>query len=304
MKFKYITLLTVSIMSLSLLSSCNHGDHKGNSLAKVNSTTITEKQIEERINRLPENVQQQFQSEEGKKIILEQVINEELLIQEAKKIGYEKNEIYINQLQEFNNQVKELKKQSLINLLLKDNVDNKITVTTDEIKNFYTENKSQFDKYEERKAQHILVKSKEKATELLNSIKTNKATFNSVAKEYSEDTTANQNGNLGWFKKGDLVEEFETVVFSLKKNEISKVVKTQFGYHIVKLNDTRIVPERKLEDVKEQIERVLYNQKRNLELGKYIESLKENNKVVELPKRSEADIKEDNKLNKTEAPKT
>ncbi len=98
---------------------------------------------------------------------------------------------------------------------------------------------------EEIKASHILITtdthSDEEALELINNIseKINKTNFAEIAKEYSEGPSAPNGGDLGWFRKGQMVKPFEDVAFDLKINEVSEPVKTQFGYHIIKLFDKR-----------------------------------------------------------------
>jgi len=82
-------------------------------------------------------------------------------------------------------------------------------------------------------ASHILVKSQEKAVEILNKLKTGKS-FEELAKENSLCPSKKRGGNLGTFSRGQMVKEFEKAAFDLKKDEISQPVKTQFGWHIIK----------------------------------------------------------------------
>lgn len=85
-------------------------------------------------------------------------------------------------------------------------------------------------------ASHILVKTESEANVVLYDI-THGKTFEDVAKEKSMCPSGKKGGNLGWFGKNQMVKEFETAAFNLKKGEISKPVKTQFGWHILKVND-------------------------------------------------------------------
>ncbi len=87
-------------------------------------------------------------------------------------------------------------------------------------------------------ASHILVKTEQEANVALYDVRNGKA-FEDVAKEKSMCPSKKQGGNLGWFGRGQMVKEFETAAFSLKKGEISKPVKTQFGWHIIKVNDVQ-----------------------------------------------------------------
>ncbi len=88
------------------------------------------------------------------------------------------------------------------------------------------------------KASHILVKTEGEARKILEELKKG-ANFAKLAKQFSECPSKKKGGNLGWFGRGKMVREFENAAFSLKKGEISDIVKTQFGYHIIKVTDTK-----------------------------------------------------------------
>lgn len=88
------------------------------------------------------------------------------------------------------------------------------------------------------KASHILVKKRSQAEKILEELKKG-ASFAKLAQKYSECPSKKQGGDLGWFGRGKMVPGFEKAAFSLKKGELSDIVKTQFGYHIIKMNDTR-----------------------------------------------------------------
>jgi len=85
-------------------------------------------------------------------------------------------------------------------------------------------------------ASHILVKTEQEANVVIYDV-THGKSFEEVAKEKSLCPSRKQGGNLGWFARGQMVKEFENAAFSLAKDEISKPVKTQFGWHVIKLND-------------------------------------------------------------------
>ncbi|MBN1502412.1 peptidyl-prolyl cis-trans isomerase [Candidatus Woesearchaeota archaeon] len=86
-------------------------------------------------------------------------------------------------------------------------------------------------------ASHILVKTQEEAQQLLEQIKSGKS-FEDLAKEKSLCPSGKKGGSLGWFTHGQMVREFEKAAFSMKKGQISQPVKTQFGWHLIKVNDT------------------------------------------------------------------
>jgi len=129
----------------------------------------------------------------------------------------------------------------------------KVKVTDDEIKDYYEKNLKQFETPEEARARHILITpdpkeadrekakadAKAKADRLLNELKTG-ASFAKLAKANSDDPgSAKLGGELGWFPRGVMVKSFEAAVFSLKKGELSPVIETEFGYHIILLEEKR-----------------------------------------------------------------
>ncbi len=90
----------------------------------------------------------------------------------------------------------------------------------------------------EVRASHILVKTESEAKNLVNQIKTG-ADFGEIAKAHSDCPSARKGGDLGYFGKGMMVKEFENAAFNMKRGQVSEPVKTQFGYHIIKVTDTR-----------------------------------------------------------------
>ncbi|MBQ9574015.1 MAG: peptidylprolyl isomerase [Synergistaceae bacterium] len=137
-----------------------------------------------------------------------------------------------------------------------------ITVSDDEAKKFYSDNPTMFTQPERIHARHILVSGDEELAKVQSELKAGKS-FDVVAKEYSRDPgSAANGGDLGEFPKGVMVPEFEKAAFALKNNgDVSEPVKTQFGWHIIKLEERipeSVVP---FEQVKERILQELKDQK-------------------------------------------
>jgi len=139
---------------------------------------------------------------------------------------------------------------------------NTITVSPDDIKRSYEDNGQQYSTPEQVRASHILLKTdgkedaavKKQAEELLARAKAG-ADFAKLATQYSEDTASKvKGGDLDFFPKGQMVPEFDKVAFSLKPGEISDVVRSQFGYHIIKVTDKKPAAKKTLEEVRPQIE--------------------------------------------------
>lgn len=150
-----------------------------------------------------------------------------------------------------------------------------IKITEEEMKTYFEENKASFDQPEQVKASHILVEDEAKAKEVAKKLAEG-GDFAKLAKEYSTDTAnAEKGGDLGYFAKGEMVEEFEKVAFSLEKGKISEPVKTEHGYHIIKVTDKKAAKEATYEDHKKEVKEILFDEKINTEYPKWIDKQKE-----------------------------
>ena len=170
--------------------------------------------------------------------------------------------------------------------LIKTHVIQDITVSAEESRNFYDQNASMFEKPEQVKASHILIKTAEDATDdqkmearkKIDDVRKKAVAgedFAALAKEYSEGPSNVRGGDLGYFSRGQMVKPFEDVAFSLKQGEISDVVETQFGYHIIIVTDHRPASVVDYETAKAQIEERLKQEKSLGQIRQYIETLRE-----------------------------
>ena len=139
----------------------------------------------------------------------------------------------------------------------------KVNLTEEEKKAFFEANKSKFNKPESASAKHILVDSEESANDILNKINSNEMTFEAAASAHSTCPSKDAGGDLGTFTRGQMVPEFEEAVFSMNNGEVTGPVKTQFGYHLIKLENRQAGGESEYEEVKHEIERSLMYQKQS-----------------------------------------
>lgn len=156
----------------------------------------------------------------------------------------------------------------------------RIEITDEELQTYFDENKDTFATAEQVQASHILVADEATANEVKSKLDAG-GDFSELAKEYSTDTTtAESGGDLGYFSSGDMVAEFEEVAFALGVNEISAPVKTENGYHIIKVVDHQEAKEANFEDSKEEIKDTLMNDKMSTEYTVWLKELKEEYKIT------------------------
>ena len=221
-------------------------------LAVVGGTEITQADLDRMIVRYPEDKRAYFDSETGKKQLLEQVISYELMSKFGEELGLDKKQDYQDTVKAL---AKELLTQVTINKVLSE-----VTVTDEEISNFYNENKKMFVEDATVTAKHILVDSEEKAKEIKDEIANTELSFEEAAKKYSSCPSKEEGGNLGAFKRGMMVPEFEDAAFSAEIGEVTEPVKTQFGYHLILVEDKGEAREKSFEEEKEFINNQLLQQ--------------------------------------------
>lgn len=223
-------------------------------LAIVEGKEITEMDLDFLLRGLPQQQAMQFNSEEGRKQLLQELINQQLLYLDAKEKGLDNNELYKKELEKT---AESLLKQFAIRELLSN-----VTVTDEEIAEYYNTHKDQFKSEESVRASHILVDSEETANEIYEKLN-NGESFEEAAKEFSKCPSKEKGGDLGYFTKGKMVKEFEEASFELATDELSKPVKTQFGYHIIKVLDKKEAGSKSLEEVGYSISQQLTAMKQN-----------------------------------------
>lgn len=213
-------------------------------LATVNGKEITEQEVHTFINGLGPQVAMQFQSPDGIKKVVDELANQEVMYLDAIENKLDEEETFKAELEK----VKEfVLKQYSINKLLSN-----ISATEGEVSKFYEDNKEQFKMPESARASHILVEEEEKAKEIVDEINGG-LSFEDAARKYSICPSKDNGGDLGEFTKGKMVPEFEEVAFSIEEGKLSEPVKTQFGYHIIKVQYKKEASTRTLEEVKDQI---------------------------------------------------
>ena len=239
-------------------------------IAVVNGSEIKERDLEELIEKVPKDRQSYARSEEGKKQLIEEVIAFELVHNYAKDNNIENESRFVEQLEKIK---KEVLTQYTIGRLL-----SQVEASDSEVEEYYNENKEMFRTEESIVAKHILVTTLEEAKEALAKINSG-MTFEDAAEKFSMCPSKSSGGNLGTFGRGRMVPEFEKAAFELEVGVISEPVKTQFGYHIIKVehkNPTFIMP---LDKVKDKIKAQLIQEKQRYTYFNFVNDLRKAYKV-------------------------
>ena len=245
----------------------------------------------------------------------EQVVGQKLLVQEARREKVQVDEKQLEQklqqiekrvgghdqfvalLQQSGTTLKRYQQtahdQELISEFKQSRIMPKVSVTDAEVKKFYDDNPNYFEKPEEVRAQHILIKVPPNATEAQKKEAKAKAEaarqralkgedFSALAKELSEGPSAPRGGELGFFDRNTMVKPFADAAFALKVGEISPVVETQFGYHVIKVEEHRPAHKQSLDEVQLPIRNYLTQEKVNEQLTELVNKLKSSAKIERL----------------------
>lgn len=184
----------------------------------------------------------------------------------------------------------QIRQQATINKLIEKEIVPKVKINDDDTKKYYDANPDKFRQKEKVRAQHILMKVEKDASEdkkvearkklqdLQKRILAGEE-FSALAKAHSQGPSNVKGGDLGYFTKGRMVKPFEEVAFKLATNEVSDIVETQFGYHLIKVIDHQEASNPPYENVKPKIKSFLFNEQVQKKMEPYVNSLREKAKI-------------------------
>ncbi len=240
--------------------------------AKVNEAEVTAEDFERQLKQLPSHLAAKTMStEEGKKKFLEDLISRELLIQEARQKGLNNDPSILQR-------INDLKERMVLELFLTKEIEEKITVSDDEVRDFYNTHEEEI--RNEVEASHILVDTRDKAREALNRLKAGE-NFGKLADELSVDTGSNKKGGrLGIIRWGETVAEFQSVAFSLKSGEISDIISTPYGFHIIKVTNKRINKDITLDNINDRLRDQLLREKQEKAFNTLVTKLRSKARIT------------------------
>jgi len=285
-------------------------------IASVNGNQITQADLQEAVQSMLASYEGQVPPEQLqqmqpmiKKQALENLINQKLLLQQAEKAGitadeklvdarikdlvsrFPSEEACMQQIQAAGYTKESLRNEINQNLTIEAVINNKTgdipVAATQEVEAYFNENPEEFNVPERAQASHILIAA---GSEDNDDAKAQKrlqiaglkgeiekgADFGKLAMEHSDCPSKAQGGNLGFFERGKMVKEFEDVAFSAKIGEVSDIVETQFGYHLIKVTERQDAGKLELAEVRDKVQEFLTGRKKENMINDFLEDLRGN----------------------------
>ena len=274
LKLAKTSLIAVAVMATSVVAS--------DILITVNGHNITKKDAEAFVSATSPNAHYEQLTPQQKALVKKTLIEKALFAELAKKEGIDKTP-------EFKRNMEKIGNELAVNMWMKKQMDNAV-VSDSEAKAFYDKNKEKFMMPELVHARHILVKDEKTANDIIKQLKglkgdKLKAKFIELAKTKSTGPSGPKGGDLGKFKKGQMVPEFSKAVWALKPGEITtKPVKTQFGYHVIYLESKDAPHAVPYDAVKEKIIASLKQQEFAKKIAEMAKELRSKAKIVDMEK--------------------
>jgi len=284
-------------------------------IAKVNGESVTRTELEDYVRNLEGQAGSPIPADQRDRIyrgVIDQLVGYKLLVQEAKarkvvvadadvdariaevKKQFPSEDLFIQTLIDRKMTLDQIKadarRDMSIARLIEAEIAPRVAVKPGQVEEFYKSNPEQFAQPEQVRASHILIRTEEnadaatkaqakaKAQQILKDVKAGKD-FAALARQHSQDGSAVNGGDLGFFPQGQMVGPFNDAAFSLKPGATSDLVETQFGYHIIRVAEkqpARTVP---LEEVRPRIEEFLQHQNRESETESFVKALRAKSKV-------------------------
>ncbi len=285
-------------------------------VARVNGETITKAEFEKAVQTVEAQNGATVPPDQRDRVyrgVLDQLVNFKLLIQESKARNltiadaelnarmaqvqgqFPSEDAFKQALAEQKMTLEQIRNDArselLVTKMLQAEVDPKVAVTATQIQEFYAKNPDRFKQGERVRASHILFRLPEQADAAAKAAVRTKAAgvlkdaragkdFAALATQHSEDTgSAPSGGDLNYFQRGQMVAPFDTAVFAMKVGDVSELVETQFGFHIIKLVDKQAERTVPLDEIRPQVQQFLENQTRQEQTEAFVKALAAKGKV-------------------------
>ncbi|HOO60146.1 MAG TPA: peptidylprolyl isomerase [Candidatus Mcinerneyibacteriales bacterium] len=247
----------IALLSIVLTVSCGKKE-----LASVGERVFTAAELEKQVSKIDPAALQQYGEKRLKETLLNRMIETELLFRDLKEKKYDEKEDIARRWEEIRPDVE-------LTYFVNEYIRHEAAIPEKELKKEYEKRLAQFETPEKVKASHILIQvgdrhTDEEALALITDVKkkidSKGSNFGDLAREYSEGPSASRDGDLGWFSRGQMVKPFEEAAFGMKKGEVSsEPVKTQFGYHLIRITDKAEAGRIPYKEAKNRLKYDVYN---------------------------------------------
>ncbi len=322
-RWSWMLLAALALALAAAPASAEEKQPSEDKVAAVNGSSITQADLDREMRRVQRRLSSMGKPHGDVELpgireeALETLIKRELIYQESQKEGFKADEAAIDEQlseirrqfpseEEFKNALSEMNfseasikseiaRGMAIQKFIEERIVQKITVPDGEVRAYYDGHSEFFKKPEQVRASHILIKvdpqadeqQKGEARKKLETVRQKLEEgedFAALAKEFSEGPSGPQGGDLGYLGRGQTLKPFEDAAFALKPGEVSVIIETSFGYHLIKVFDRKPETTIPYADVKERLGKYLKQKKANEEVDLYVEKLKGKAKVETFPK--------------------
>lgn len=235
-------------------------------IAKIAGQELTQEDFDNFLQKLPPEQRAYAENPQTREMCLDQFYAMYLFAQ----LGLDEK---LDETEEYKTLLEAMKKELLSRLAMAKTAEG-VTVTDEDVKSFYNTNKLMFEKGESVQAKHILVDDEAKANEIKAAIEKEDITFEDAAKAHSKCPSKEAGGDLGRFEKGQMVLPFEEAAFAAEIGKITGPVKTNFGYHLIKVEEKFAAESKSFDEMKDQIKNQLLQQKIGTVFNKKLDELK------------------------------
>jgi len=257
-------LLPPAIALIMIIAACGSRTMDDQTLALIGDKAITKEMLQEEINLIPPYQRENFESLEGRRALLDHIIERELLLLAAFDEGLDSDSNVINRIEIANDQLKDVLKRSIIQAYYENYVVDAVTITEDEILAYYNENlDNMFHQDASIRVSHVLVSSDDALAEVESMIETG-VSFDSLVSSMSEHlSTVPASGDIGWLTSGMPMpylgqqDEISRVLFESNTGEIIGPLETELGFHWFMITETKAEGTVPLDDVRSNIENML-----------------------------------------------
>lgn len=270
---KYLFSALVILMLFNAIGCESKKGSGGMLIAQINGKEIKDAEFKMRFSKLSPSLKAKYSDEKGRMEFLEEIVKRELLLQEAKRIGVEKDQAVLDKIEE-------VRERMILNEFLQREVEGKLIANDKELEDYYNLHKDEFKSPDEARISQIVVKSEDDAMRVLKKLHKG-ADFARTAKEFSIDIASKNNGgDLGVIQKGKIHQQLDMVIFNMNEGDISDPIKTESGYHIVKLQKKNPGTTLSFKDARGIVGQRYYIEKRNKVFEELFASLRSKARVT------------------------